>query len=109
MIYSVWNQGAGLFDYYETNAQQTQLNVEKPSHLGNRTLGSTVDQAAWPLPPAARKTGQGQIPVGRIATRKRAGALGAVADNLSLVKIGLLISAAYLAVKTLGPKRRRTR
>jgi len=108
MIYSVWNQGQGVFEYYEDGVPQTQLNVEKPSHIAERTLGATVEQAAWPLPPAARLTGHGPVPVGRIAARKSGVALAGLTDDLSLVKIGMLAGAAYIAVKTLGPRRRRT-
>lgn len=109
MIYSVWNQGAGVFDYFEDGALQTQLNVERPTHIAERTLGATVEQAAWPLPAAAKKTGSGAVPVGRIAAKKTGAALAGITDELSLVKIGLLGLAAYLAVKTLGPKKRSRR
>ena len=107
MIYSVWNQGAGDFEYYEDGVPQQTLNVEKPSHISDRTLGATVDQAAWPLPASARLTCRGPVPIGRIAARKTGLALGSLTDDLSLAKIALLGLAAYVAVKTLEPKRRR--
>ncbi len=108
MIYSVWNQGAGVFDYFESPDQQASLNVEPPGHLVSRTLGSTIDQAAWPLPGNVRQIGSGDAAVGRVATRK-IGALGDdAAGSGSLVKIGLLAGAAVLAWKYLLKPRRRT-
>jgi len=110
MIYSVWNQGKSSYDYYEDASQQVSLNVEKPSHVVNRTLGSTVDQAAWPLPLAARTVGSGDAAVGRIATRKKLGGLGDDLATSPTVKAGLLIGAAYLIWKYVAkPGRRRRR
>lgn len=106
MMFSVWNQGAEAFDYYEDGRAQDVLNVEKPAHLVNRTLGSTVDQAAWPLPSDARLVGRGPVPVGRIAARRGAGALGDVADR-SLVTVGLVALAAVAAWRLLSPRRTR--
>ena len=106
MIYSVWNQGAGAFDYYKSAKAQEQLNTEKPRHIANRALGSTVEQAAWPLPPVVRHIGSGPNPVGRIAVRNNGLALGAIGDDLPLVKAGLLFVAGMLAVKYLLPRHR---
>jgi hypothetical protein len=103
MIYSVWNQGLGAFDYYRGGTAQTSQNVEKPSHLVNRTLGSTVDQAAWPLPGNVVKIGSGPHAVGRVASRGGAiSAIGAFGDDTtSLVQAGLLVVAGMLAWKYL--------
>ncbi len=99
MIWSTWNQGLGAFDYFDDGRPQQRLNVEKPSHLVSRTLGSTVDQAAWPLPPHARHIGSGPHAVGRVAVRKGIGvAVGDVSDS-SLVKAGLLVASAVLLWK----------
>lgn len=109
MIYSVWNQGAGDFEYYETSAEQPSLNVEKPDHLVSRTLGSTIDQAAWPLPPGAALVGRGSAPVGRIASRGGGASLGDDEGDVTMVKVGLLVFAAFLLWKHMAPAGRRRR
>jgi len=100
MKWSVWNQGLGAFDYFECSRTQDVLNVEKPAHIVSRTLGSTVDQAAWPLPADAQHIGTGSRAIGRVAVRKSSLALGSTAGgDLSLVKAGLLVTAGYLTWK----------
>lgn len=100
MMYSVWNQGAGVFDYYEDSRTQDTLNAPMPAHVGHRTLGLTVDQAAWPLPADARKVGEGGVAIGRVASRASSRALGDVIGTSNpLVKAGLLLAAAALAYK----------
>ena len=103
--FSVWNQGLGAFDYYQSPAQQASLNVERPKHLVQRTLGATVDQAAWPLPANARHIGSGPHAVGRIASRNGS-ALGAIGGDGSLVKAALLMVAGALGWKYLVKGRR---
>lgn len=101
MHYSVWNQGQGRFDYYQDHRVQAELNTPAPTHIPARPLGSTVDQAAWPLPADATPIGHGLVPVGRVAARPRAaGALGA-ADRDDAVRAGLLLLAAVVAWKVL--------
>jgi hypothetical protein len=68
MIYSVWNQGARRFDYYEAPGVEARANIGKPMHLRHRTLGSTPAQAAWPLPAGARQIGSGEHAQGRVAS-----------------------------------------
>lgn len=110
MRFSVWNQSLGAFDYYEGGVEQRVLNTEKPKHLVSRTLGSTVDQAAWPLPANARKIGSGPDAIGRVASRRMGGALGddLGGDNAQLVKAALLAGAGYLLWKYVvkAPRRR---
>jgi hypothetical protein len=110
MIYSVWNQGLGAFDYFEGAQAAPTQNAPKPAHLVSRTLGSTVDQAAWPLPAVVRKIGSGEQPVGRIAKPRGGRSLGADDASSPLVKAGLLALSAFLLWKyALGrPARRRT-
>lgn len=99
-IYSVWRQDLGAFEYFESSRPQLQLNVEKPKHLVSRTLGSTVDQAAWPLPGNLRRIGSGSAAIGRVATSKRSSGLADFdLGDLSLVKAGLLAGAAWLTWK----------
>jgi hypothetical protein len=110
VIYSVWNQGAGRFDYFEDGVPNAKANAPKPSHLVSRELGSTVDQAAWPLPAGARRTGSGSVAIGRVATRKSAAALGDfVLSDSPLIKAGLLLFAGALLVKFVVPKPRSVR
>jgi hypothetical protein len=110
MIYSVWNQSLGAFDYFEGGREQDKLNADKPKHIVNRTLGATIDQAAWPLPGNVKKIGTGPSAVGRIATRKSLGSLGdSVLGDLSLTKAALLGVSAFLLWKYVvkHPHRRR--
>ncbi len=108
MMYSVWNQSAGAYDYFESPAQQASLNVEKPTHLVSRTLGSTIDQAAWPLPGDAKRVGSGEDAIGRVASIKGA-ALGDDFMDGSAVKLGLLAASAILIWKYATKSRRRSR
>ena len=109
-MYSVWNQGVGMFDYFQDDVVQADLNAAPPKHLASRALGSTVDQAAWPLPPDARPVGQGVAPVGRIASRTGGGALGGVlGGDDAILKAGLLAAAGFLAWRELRPRRRKVR
>jgi hypothetical protein len=94
MTYSVWNQGANRYDYYEAGGARREYNEETPKHLRHARLGASPEQAAWPLPAGARRVGSGSIARGRIASR----ALGAF-DDTSLTKIVLLGLAAFLAWK----------
>lgn len=96
MIYSVWNQSARLFDYYEAPGSEATANVEKPAHLRHRTLGSTPDQAAWPLPGGSKLIGQGEYARGRIASTGGS-SLGLFEDGDMLwMKLGLLGLSAFL-------------
>lgn len=106
MMFSVWNQGVGAFDYFESGGRQASLNAPKPSHIVSRTLGSTVDQAAWPLPSAAKYVGSGPTAIGRVASRGGR-ALGADDGSMSTVKAVLLLGAGFLAWKVLVPGGRR--
>jgi hypothetical protein len=110
MRYSVWNVGKSTFDYYEDARVNPSQNTPKPGHLVNRALGSTVDQAAWPLPADARPIGSGDVAIGRVASRgSSSSALGDVLSQSPLVKAGLLLAAAILAYKYVLPKHRRAR
>lgn len=100
MRYSVWNPAARAFDYYESAAVPLTTNAPKPDHLRSRTLGSTVEQAAWPLPSDAVKVGAGDVAMGRIAVTPaaRRAALGAADGASGLVKAVALLGAGALAV-----------
>jgi hypothetical protein len=97
-----------MFDYYETPTPATSSNVGKPTHLKPRTLGATVEQACWPLPPDARPIGSGDQALGQIAIpagRALGGDAGGAGD-LGLAKGLLLAAAGALAVKYLLPRGR---
>lgn len=104
-MFSVWNQARGGFDYYQDGRAQATLNAERPSHLKARTLGSTVEQAAWPLPSDAKLVGHGDVPIGRIAA-VGGRALGA-SDESSWLRVGLLLAAGAVAMRVLSPRRSR--
>ncbi len=97
MIYSVWNQPDRRFDYYESDDRDPSANVEPPGHLRARTLGSTPDQAAWPLPPGARRVGHGAWARGRVASiaSRPLGAFETLSSPLA--KTALLVAAGYVA------------
>ena len=105
MIYSVWNQGVGDFEYFKDSKVQHDLNVEKPEHIKNRALGSTVNQAAWPLPSAVTPIGRGPSPIGRVASSGGGESLGAD-DGMNTTKVGLLLLAGLLVWKYVVPKKR---
>ena len=84
MIYSVWNQAARLYDYYEDGTPDARANAPAPRHLGRvDTLGHTPDEAAWPLPFGARRTGSGPTAKGRVA-RRRGGAAPAALSGFEV-------------------------
>jgi hypothetical protein len=67
MKYSVWNTGTRRYDYY-TAQGDTGIHAGAPPRASTFELGATPDQAAWPLPADATKTGSGELPQGRIAS-----------------------------------------
>ncbi len=67
MIYSIWNQGRGVYDYYQTPEVQDGANAPKPRHLRATQLGMVPARAAWPLPAGATKIGSGEFARGRVA------------------------------------------
>ena len=97
MIYSVWNQGARRFDYFETREENGKANAEPPSHLRPGKLGVTMQQAAWPLPVGAQPIGSGSYAQGMIAApRDGAMAVGDVALPSSAMWLVLGIGAAAI-------------
>ena len=98
MIYSVWNQGARAYDYYESPEVQKTLNTPSPSHIPAKEFGATVMQASWPLPASARKVGSGEFAKGRIASVRRAlSPVGVIdMDTNTFVMIGFGVAAYFL-------------
>jgi len=73
MIYSVWNQKAGFYDYYQSGGGQETANAPKPTHLKDTKLGLTPPQASWPLPMGAQKVGSGEFARGHVSSRAGSG------------------------------------
>jgi hypothetical protein len=99
MIYSVWNQPARKFDYFETTQQQLGANTPSPKHISASNMGVPIDHAGWPLPPGARKVGSGDQAKGRVASNPRAprAGLGAIPVNTATIGlIGLGLAAFFL-------------
>lgn len=69
MKYSVWNNATRAYDYYEAQGATT-IHAGAPPRAASSSLGATPDEAAWPLPADAVKTGSGELPQGRIASRE---------------------------------------
>lgn len=103
MMFSVWNQPMRRYDYYQSSKPEMEANVEKPSHLRQRTLGSTVEQSAWPLPLNARRVGFGDVAQGRIASANGGSSLGALEGDRSMVSAAMLFLSAYLVWKYVVP------
>jgi hypothetical protein len=89
MIYSVWNQGTRQYDYYRTTNVQNGANTPSPSHIRTKPLGSTIDQALWPLPTSSKKIGSGEFAKGRIASRQ-GGILSLGAIQMDANTVGML-------------------
>lgn len=81
MIYSVWNQGAWRYDYYRSAAVQDTVNAPAPDHLpkvaASATLGLSPEAACWRLPPGSQLIGSGDLPRGRVASKRAAPAKAA--------------------------------
>jgi hypothetical protein len=106
MMYSVYNPGRLEYDYYQDARTQETLNTEKPTHVPNRTMGATPEQAAWALPSDAIKVGSGKQAIGRVAAKKTAAVLAGVGDDPSTMKIALALGAAFLLWKYVAKPRR---
>jgi hypothetical protein len=95
VIYSVWNQAGGRYDYFEDRTPDDRANAPAPKHLKqSATLGLAPEEAMWPLPSGAKRKGSGDKPVGRIARRGNGGALG---DDLGGFEVSTPI-VALLAI-----------
>jgi hypothetical protein len=92
MRYSVWNQVAREYDYYEAPTVQKSANTPVPSHIRAKPLGATIDQAAWPLPSTAKLIGRGKLAEGRIASKggglMTLGAFGMDTNTIGMIGFG---------------------
>lgn len=69
MRFSVWNPGTRAYDYYDAPGNSRSVHAGAPPRSPSSSLGATTDEAAWPLPADAVKSGSGEQPEGRIASR----------------------------------------
>jgi hypothetical protein len=95
VIYSVYDPDRKIYDYYEAPGPRGTHATAPPVPLAQGQLGATVDQAAWKVPPGAKKIGAGDLPRGRIAAM---GGLGdIVIGGQSVTRIAIFGALAYLA------------
>ncbi len=95
-VYSTYDYGTKLYTYWDDGKPApTHAGAPKIMSLGG--IGVAPEQAAWRLPPCARKVGAGDLPKGKIAST---GALGGVLPS-SPVGIAVLAVGAYFAWKHL--------
>lgn len=106
MLYSVWNQHEGAYDYYETDERQDRVNSRAPKHLSPREHGVPVAEAAHRLPGSARRVGRGERAVGKIAREGGGplslGALDAHPNMRGAVIVAGAAAAGYLAYKVVS-------
>lgn len=95
MIYSVYDYDRHAYDYYEGDGPRGTHAGAPPISSSRNELGATVDQAAWKVPPGAKKVGSGELPRGRIA------AMGGLGDLMiggqSLGRVAVFGALAYFA------------
>lgn len=94
-MYSVWNYAKGAYDYYQGPPSGTTHAGTPPRARGKTQVGSTPEQAAWPLPVGAKKVGSGVNPQGRIASlgdvSSSGGIVSFIEENLAMVVAGATI------------------
>lgn len=98
MIYSVYDPSKHLYDYFEGPGPKG-THAGSPKARRKTALGASPEAAAWPLPVAAVKIGEGEMPRGRIAyATAPLAALGIDADP---VHLGIAAGLVYLAWRAL--------
>lgn len=103
MRYSVWNDIAQRYDYYEAPGTLRDGVFAPPAQLsGGHDLGIAADQAARALPTSASLVGHGQFAQGLIAARKGM-ALGSVSSVIEepAFRTGLALVGGYALLKGL--------
>lgn len=94
MIYSVWNQAARKYDYFEGGGAQALANTPTPGHMRLAPSGASIESALWPLPAGAKKVGDGEHVRGRLASPGRSGLSGFIpTSTVGMIGLGL---AAYI-------------
>jgi len=96
MIYSVWDHGERRYSYYKTPVKETSAHAAKPKHLAKSgKLGTSPEDAAWPLPSGARLVGHGKYPKGQIATTSQKSLAGCVGVDRQFFKTALIAAIGY--------------
>jgi hypothetical protein len=92
--FSVYNYTTKVYDYYEGHGP-SGTHATAPPIGGQTEVGATVEQAAWKVPPGAKRVGSGVLPQGRVAT------MGGIGDVMiggsSLSRIAVVSAIVYLA------------
>ena len=99
LLYSVYNYGSGLFDYYQDGKNLGVSDTPPKKRLAKGGLGVSPEQAALSLPSNAKKMGSGDVAKGIVATS----GVGSF-DSMDYVKIGMLALSAVLLWHTLKKK-----
>ena len=92
MRYSVYDPNRRIYTYYE-GPGPSGTHAASPKVRGKSELGAVPELAAWKLPSSAVKIGEGEKPVGRIASVARSMPLG----DVDLPSLGVYAVIAYLA------------
>lgn len=104
MLYSVYNYGTKLYDYYAVNGGGRSAHAPAPQRArGASAMGATPEQAAWKLPAGARHVGSGEEARGLIASSNGGGGLGGIigdsATGFELVGAGILLFTLWKVFK----------
>lgn len=105
--YSVWNGQRGEFDHYVAPGSLREGVFADPVSLpGGNRLGLAPEQASRRLPTGARMVGRGPLPVGMIASRNGASAMGFFGlDGGTVSNVAIWGGLGYLAYRLFGKKR----
>jgi hypothetical protein len=99
MLYSVWNEKARAYDYYESMGA-TPIAVPSPSHLKpGKQLGIPPESAGWPKPGGARLVGRGPYAKGVIAMGDVEAAAAAKPGVSKMFLVVLMAPIVYWALK----------
>jgi len=109
MLYSVMNTKSRRYDYYETGEAEPWHAPPPPRAKAATALGAVPEDAAWPLPPNARRVGSGDTAQGRIAIRRGSPiglpGLGAIEPALEVAATAAaMVAGLALLVKIGGSK-----
>lgn len=96
MKFSVYDPDRKVYVYYEGPGPKG-THAGSPKIRAKFALGSTPEGAAWKLPSSAVKIGEGEMPIGRIASVAQSIPLG----DADLPSLGAYALIAYLAWRAL--------
>lgn len=102
MIYSVYDHRTRRYDYYE-DGRNGGTHSGTPPAVASGKIGVVPEAAAWRLPAAASKTGSGDMPRGRVASRGMPALSGI--DTIWQANAVVMIGLGYLAYLVLKRSR----